>query len=511
MPRKKVSVVEKGALHVLQSIRRNRFELLALLSLLIVSVYSRLLLINQGALYFFPDEGLFHFLQDGVKNSLQSGSVIPFVESIFTLVARPGYGLVYGIFAYLVELTGEKSYVQYGNIIISLLSSFVLFLILRKVFSPVIGLVSLLFCLSSLSFVTYLRHALPYDGSFFFFLLSIYLLLRRTYLLAGILLGLALTIYPGIYFSIIPTFLFFFFVTPKQQRKKRLLTYVIGFASVLLFLEIVSQMFANTSYLKSALSLSSTVTQGDFMPAVLFYTEYIFANDGVLGIVLGFSGVIIIGVLLLKKRYSLGKSVLLLFWLIIVNYLFYELMTFILRKMVLYGRTLRPFYFMNIVLSCVVLSTFFFETIKRLQTHSVTMYKTIACILLVLTVFINFFPRYLAFTRLEYPDNFMTSAYSSIPLENTSITSFSSTKEQEPDIVPISGLQSGSYYFVNTSLLYPYYGLKEIGCAEKVLIKRPHIQGQHMPYAFEGLNKKMRSYLRSHPPVYQLIYCGKLE
>lgn len=498
---------KKGLLHLIRSFVKKRLEVIFLVSLLTVFICSRLLLVNEHAVYFYSDERLFQFLRAGVRSSLQSGSAIPFIESIFTLVARPGYGLMYGVFAYLVEITGDLSYVQYGNIIISLLSSLVLYLLLRKIFSPALSLGSLFLYLCSMSSATYIRHALPYDGSFLFFLLSIYMMLRNSYLLSGILLGFAVSVYPGIYFSALPTFLFFLLRASGEVRKKYFFLLSSGIALVILLFEIFSHIIAKSSYFTSALSLSGSITQGDFMPAVIFYAEYVFANDGVLGVIFGFSGAIITGFLLIKKRYSLGKYILLLFWLIVVNYLFYELMTFILQRMVLYGRTVRPFYIMNIILSTAVLSSLFFRMLRRLQKTSAVIYKIVALIIVVLLVLLNYYPRYSAFVQLEYPDNFVASNRSLIPPEIKVFSSFTSTKEQVPDIVPVSGLKAGQYYFVNTSLLYPYYGLKEIGCKEKVLIERRHVQGLYGPYAFEGSNKKMRGYLRRNPPVYQLIYC----
>lgn len=484
-----------------------KIDVLFFLLLLPFLILTRFFLVNENALFFFPDESRFVLLEQGMRASFYAQEITPYLTALFSLDARPGYGLLYGPAVFLVALTERDSVIQLANIVIVVLSCIFLYLIIKKIFFSVLALISAFFYFCSLSSVTYIRHALPYDGSILFFLLSLYATLQGSYFLSGVLFGFSFTIYPGIYFSVLPMLLFLLLLVPKEKRKKRLLVYVIGFFSVLLGFEITSRLFTGTSYVTTALKLSGTITQGDFMPAVIFYAEYVFANDGVLGVILGFSGAIITGFLLIKKRYSLGKYILLLFWLIVVNYLFYELMTFILQRMVLYGRTVRPFYIMNIILSTAVLSSLFFRMVGHLQKTSAVIYKIVALIIVVLLVLLNYYPRYSTFVQLEYPDNFVASNRSLIPPVKKVFSSFASTKEQVPDIVPVSGLKAGQYYFVNTSLLYPYYGLKEIGCKEKVLIERLHILGLYGPYAFEGFNKKMRGYLRRNPPVYQLIYC----
>lgn len=315
-------------------------------------------------------------------------------------------------------------------------------------------------------------------------------------------MGLSFATYPGNYYYIIPIPLLILIGQKDNGFKVRVfkvLWFLTGLLLVLFIFEIISHLVgAPSSYLLSTLNLSETINQGDYIPAITFILKYIVANDGVWGVLILFMGVVALFDLYKnQKKNGLGK--IFLFYAVSV-YLVLEIMSFVTHKTVLYGRTVRMFYLFFMVLASVGLINFLLINKRRVL---------IFLGAVVLSTIINWFPRYLNYINVVYPNDFYEKAMAfnkNSVVINVIAPYFESLDDQDK----VFGLVSkNQYYLVNAEVLEFYYGMKKINCKKNVIVEADYVLPSYRPYLFEGWPEAMRKSFYNDPPKYQLIYCEK--
>jgi hypothetical protein len=352
---------------------------------------------------------------------------------------------------------------------------------------------------------------LPYDGSLLIFLLAIYLfLITDSFFLLGVMMGLSFATYPGNYYYIIPIPLLIFVVPIVNNLKARIskvLQFLIGLLLILFIFEIISHLVnAPSSYLLSTLDLSRIIDQGDYIPAIIFIIKYIFVNDGVWGILILLMGIVaLFNICKNKKRNNLDRAI--IFYAASV-YLILEIMSFVTHKTVLYGRTVRMFYLFFMILASTELIDYLIPRVKR--NNCVYINKWVASIFLetvILLIIVNWFPRYLNYLNVVYPNDFLekvTMFNKNGVVINVIAPYFESLDDHEKVFSLVS---KGQYYLVNAEVIEFYYGMKIINCKKKMIMEADYVLPSYEPYLFEGWPAAMRKSFYNDPPKYQLIYC----
>lgn len=470
--------------------------------LLFIALVIKLPLLKEGGLGFFSDEGRYRWtLTVYLHQSFMTKSFLPYIKSIFDMQARPAYGLLYLPSLLITEITKNEIFGPIYNLLIVSLSVILIFLIVKKLYTKKTAFFASAFFFFSMCSSSYIRHMLPYDGALLVFLLAIYIFINtKSLFLLGTLIGLSFSSYPGNYYYIIPIPLSIFFITKTADLKTKIfkvLQFFAGFLSIMFIFETLSRLVNGPgSYFTSILDLSKTVNQGDYMPAGLFIFKYIFANDGVFGVVVLFIGIItLFNFCKTRTKTCLEKT--LIFYAISI-YLILEIMSFVSHKTVLYGRTVRMFYLFFMVLASVGL-------VNLLSKNKKWVLFFLAAVIL-LTV-INWFPRYLNYINAIYPNDFykkvMTFNKNNVEINNIS-----------PHIASIDDRDNvfalvfrDRYYLVNNEVLFFYYGMKKINCDKDIIIEADYVLPTYQPYLFEGWTEAMRESFYNDPPKYQLIYC----
>lgn len=459
---------------------------------------TRLPLFNPQGQYFFGDETFYKRLIITLQESKKINDPLLFWQGVFGVYARPGFGIIYSL-----PILGEsqKPTVPYGamlNIAINCLIPLLVFLILKKLVTQNTAVISTIVIIFSISSVFYIRHMLPYDSSLAILLLALFVYVRsKSIFTFGIISAISFLTYPSYFYYFVPI-PFLFFVFNKFRLMKSIL-FVGGFASIVILAQLVSLLIgAKPSYLEEARYLSGIVVQGDFMPALSFLIEYIFAYDGYVGLIIaGFAPAII----MLWRKKDLRPIIIYL----LVIFLLLETFSHIIPKTVLYGRTVRPFYLLLLVSSVITLNSFFVSVSKRLRIHYAIFFSAF-----VLVLAINWWPGYTSFLNITYPsavraevEIFLESNYGEYKLEDVY-----TKKRTEVDIeTDPPTLESGKFYLANPTLLYPYFGSLDLPCDKEILIEREHPL-VFKPYWFEGFTRKMREYLSKDPPKYRLAHCN---
>ncbi|WP_158010155.1 hypothetical protein [Hymenobacter glacialis] len=350
-----------------------------MLGLLVLLLGVRLSFLGTGALA-FPDEERYYRSVEAVE-ALVGGDVAGFCERLSQTQGRPGDALwrvapaslqvllaeVAGVsphspasllipvaFNYLIVLCSLLAYYRIGR------------LLLRN--EPAALLSTLVYgCLVNTNL--YIRHILPYDAALLCFFVAVYWVLRlrqhperRTYwavFFIGALSALTFAIYPGYNAAVVVGWLM---LLEKRAiwafNWVRLLgtsvVFALGAAGVLLLFELLT-LAGGSSYLESCISLSSTITQGDFADGFSFLFNYLFEAERSLGYLLVGLGAASVPVLLYRlarrrptvANYAelIRNNMLLLS--MVLAFLAYAVMVFYQEKLVFYGRILHlylPFF-----------------------------------------------------------------------------------------------------------------------------------------------------------------------
>lgn len=471
-------------------------NLLIILVLLLI-LATRLPLYNPDSQYFFGDEIFYKRLINTIKQADRENNPILYLQGVFGIYARPGYGVLYSPPIWLEKQNPEIPYGAMLNIAINSFMVILVYLILKRFVNTDVAILATLVVIFSISSVIYVRHMLPYDAGLVILLLALYSYLRTSsYFLFGALSAISFLTYPSYFYYFLPIPFIIFVLNRFKVRPSFLFS--VGFTVIILFAQVLSLLIGATpSYLQEAQQLSRIVTQGDFMPAHPFLTEYIFSYDGYWGLILGFLSLFIIFLARRKRFFPLISYLVMVFLLL-------ELFSHIIPKTVLYGRTVRPFYLLLLISGVIVFDSLFRNISKKLHIPYILFYSVF-----VLVVIINWWPRFSVFKNLIYPtairkeaEEYLQAKYSKYTLEDV----YTKKRTIDDTVTDPATLEQGKFYLVDPTLLYPYFGRSNLSCKKEVLLEREHAL-VFKPYHFEGFTRQMREYLIKDPPKYQLIYC----
>ncbi len=472
-------------------------------------ILSRILLFRTDSVYFFPDEIRYHYLSLAAEKSLSQNSILPYLQSIFTLAARPGFGITHAVPAFLDHNTGQITQLIppyqadfvpqafFGNIWnygINILLLLVIYRFLRSQASQAFAL-SAIFVISLCSLsLSYVRHMLPYDSSLIFLMLAVIVATnKKNVLLAGLYSGLSQAVYPGHSYYIAALGLTFFIVVlvdiykfPFKKFLKSIssftLTFVVGFLVPLLFFELTSRLVGAESYLVTQSRLSETVTQGNFVFLGQFLTDFVMHTDGVV-----FLAFLLVGCILHFCYWRRGQNNFLFIYLFI-SFIVLEIVSHLLHITVLYGRTLRP-----LLLILFLFSLIGFETALRKIKHK----NIILTLLFIVVASFSFFKSYMQLFYTIYPESVAAMQQKSNLLRPTYVHTI---KESIDDQSMMLTLGQNVVYAQNIEYLYPYYGQRLMKCNKNVLYSYKHPMVRYPAYKYEGFDESMRSaFLRDEP------------
>lgn len=477
-------------------------------SITLAIFFTRLLVFNQAASYFWADERHFRELIDKLNESSKKHDFMIAVHKIFNLNARPGFGLFYYPAAILEWKNPNIPFGAYYNVVINSLILILIYLIVKKIHNNKAAVLALILVSFTTASVIYMRHLLPYDSAFFLLLLGLFIYIYTKKLFTfGLLLGLSFLTYANYYYILpIPAVLFLFYRSIKPA-----FLFTLGVAAILMLTNIASMILTNTSYFTALKLESAGVTSvgfGDYVFAFSFIIQYIFEIDGFWNtFLIIISAIFVIFLRKDKKIHIFGTYLILIF-------LTMEMTSHILKMHVLYGRTIRVMYILILVFVAMVL-----EKMLAVISKSDKKIYFILFFLIIFLTLLNGLPRFVLYKNLVYPTQFKNEAkkylkeqyVEPVKLEEALFVNyfgidsppkmniFKEFKEAEP----------WSFYIVNANVIYPYYGSYDLNlfCKNDVLLKEPHVQFVYRPYLFEGWNKTMREQSVKDPIYYQLIFC----
>lgn len=399
------------------NLNNNHLEYTLFLSIILISIY-KLNLIGSGFLA-FPDEFRYILSRDALKN-LSELELKSSIINIFSAHGRPGDIIIKTIpsaFQFLSAKIFGLEYYESKNSFPLFLFNFLIYscilLIIYKLANLTLknnffAFFSVLIYSTLTNSHIYLRHALPYDTSLLIFILVIYKMIINieknesnflSIFYLGLLCFFAYLVYPGyilLYLVCLITLALYRIniITFKTRFLHLIYFFLVSFSCLIIF-ELLSR-FAGTSYIKSALQLSSTITQGSFDESFLFIIKYLIEVEFVTGIILITSlllVVIIITIMFISDKYSKNSIIILLFFSLTFLYVVYAGYGYYFNKVVLYGRLLHQFF----PFLCIFLA---FSISSILSNYM--MKKSIALILSLVCIY-NFFIAFENYLSYSYP------------------------------------------------------------------------------------------------------------
>lgn len=477
------------------------------ITLFLIIFFTRLLIFNKDAAYFWADEGRYPLLITNLDEANKSGNFLLPIQNLFNMDARPGAGLFYYPAAFLEWKIPTISFALYYNLIINSLSIILVFFIVKKIQNKNAAILATLLVIFSIASFIYIRHTLPYDIALLLLIIGLYLhvYFKKTFAF-GLFAGFSFLTYPSYYYYIIPIPLLLILC---NRSIKTSFVFILGISFILILTQFFSIAVGRPSYFRSLMDQSAGVTaisQGDYIPAASYIGEYILAVDGYWHLLLIVA--IFPGLLLVKER----KRIIFFTIYLILVFLILEAYSHILQKHVLYGRTVRPLYLLALGFSAVVLERVFNNFKDR------KIYMLCISTLLIMSI-LNWWPRFLTYKNLIYPTQFKMQAKeylkenydNELKVEEVLFANFFGINS--PPKMKIfkeyKDAEPGKFYIVNANQIFPYYGTYDLDlfCKNETLLKKPHAQYVFRPYLFEGYKMVMRESMEKDPLYYQLIYC----
>lgn len=349
---------------------KKHFPEHVLFILIVLITVLKLNLIGAGFLA-FPDELRRYGSSGSALKNLSQFELKSSLRDIFSTEGRPGDAFIELIPNTLQFVTGEilgKDYYESKN-------SFPLFLFNFLIYACILLLIYRLtnyilkndfFALFSvLTYTTltnshlYLRHAIPYDTSLLILLFVLYRIIvyidkDKTDFLTifnlGLLCFFGYLVYPGYILLclviLITSLLYKIHINQLRTKLLNLIYFSLGSVSCLIIFEMLSR-FAGTSYIQSALHLSSTITQGSFDESFVFILKYLVEVEYITGIILIISlplTLVSAIKIVINKEYSNNSIILLLFLSLTTLYVIYAGAGYFFNKVVLYGRLIHQFF-----------------------------------------------------------------------------------------------------------------------------------------------------------------------
>ncbi len=484
-------------------------------AVLLLLILARFAFVGKG-FFSFPDEWRFTESVEAVK-ALVSFDTSDFWQHIFKTQGRPADALLKLIPAAVIYCThhffGTLLYSEFAASVMFLFNFSIYLLLLRTYFNLFKILLNnenlawfgiVLYSCLTLSFIS-LRHSDPYDSSQLFFAMVLLRICQAKFtakasFICGLLAFFAYLIYPGnvLLYAIIATF-FGFSVYWKQGFKvafTQLVFYGLGSAFLLLLTELASR-HSGMSFLRESLWLSTSILQGSFSEAYTFIFKYFFEVESVLGIALLIGFFCGSTVLLIKQIPIFHKEKILAFLLISVTFfLFYASASYFLEKVVWYGRLLKQFVPIIIVVALVPMSLLS----KKWQNSSVLISTAVALI--------SFALSWKEYRTVTYPRDVLFAQ-----LESHGKKAIRTTTEFK-NFIPFytrKTEESAQFTLVNFGIVFPYRKRTDFRSYapkndETLMFDAPDCSS-FKAYQFEGYNVEERANIDKQTPrlkIYRL-------
>jgi hypothetical protein len=236
------------------------------------------------------------------------------------------------------------------NILFSLANLFIIYKILLSLgFEKQLALLGILIYGGFSCTNIYTRHILPYENSYFFHLIALYLLVKdvpnnKRILLAGLFFTLGHATYFGFFMMLFVLGLYLSLQVYSQGFKKLvfkqfllivpLIIYIVGF-------DILSRIYFHDSYIEYTLRFSKTIYQGSYDEALIYAFLYLFKVESWWGLSFILAFLLGAGLLFFQKNH---KNLKLFIFVFLMAYVLFGLNALLFEGMVLYGRVFRMYY-----------------------------------------------------------------------------------------------------------------------------------------------------------------------
>lgn len=237
------------------------------------------------------------------------------------------------------------------NVFVSLLTLLVFYKILiRLKLPPSSALLGIVLLGSLVNTNIYIRHILPYENSFLFFLTGLLILLKeelqnKDVLLAGLCSALGFTTYMGQFMFVFISYGYLVISNRGSLKSlfKKSCVFFAPFVAIILLFEILSQGFIGKSYVIYSMLIKSGQHFGQGSPSQGLYYVFTYFRIvekwwGIILLVLFFIGV------LFTCRGGFNPKINHLLYLAIVSYLVYGCYVVFFKRMHFYGRILHIYY-----------------------------------------------------------------------------------------------------------------------------------------------------------------------
>ncbi|NDI99868.1 hypothetical protein GWA97_12330 [Flavobacterium sp. LaA7.5] len=345
-----------------------------LLIAIVLVTLAKLSLIGEGFMT-FPDEA--RYMPSGkVLENLAHFDIKEAAANLNKTQGRPGETLIKTIPSALqyasAELFGMETYESANSYPLFLFNFTVYYLILLQLYNiaklllkdKVLALFSVLLYCCLINGYIYIRHTLPYDCSL---LVMSYVLLQvlkttmnntfstKKMLLLGFIAFFGYVIYPG--YVLLFGLVFIILITNKLNKNNLLkrikygMFYTVGSIICLLLFELIARI-GDTSYIQDSITLSKTITQGNFEEGFSFLFKYLYYVESINGIIISIGLLLFAGILLYNV--FIGRKVTdihLLFIVTAILFLLYASNGYFLHKMIWYGRLLHQFFFVLTIIT----------------------------------------------------------------------------------------------------------------------------------------------------------------
>ncbi|KAF2516900.1 hypothetical protein E0W68_11840 [Flavobacterium salilacus subsp. salilacus] len=488
-----------------------------LLIAIVLVTLAKLSLIGEGFMT-FPDEA--RYMPSGkVLENLAHFDIKEAAANLNKTQGRPGETLIKTIPSALqyasAELFSMETYESANSYPLFLFNFTVYCLILLQLYNiaklllkdKVLALFSVLLYCCLINGYIYIRHTLPYDCSL---LVMSYVLLQvlkttknntfstKKMLLLGSIAFFGYVVYPG--YVLLFGLVFIILITNKLtksnllQRIKYGMFYTAGSIICLLLFELIARI-GDTSYIQDSITLSKTITQGNFEEGFSFLFKYLYNVESVNGIIISIGLLLFVGILIYNV--FIGRKVTdihLLFIVTAILFLLYASNGYFFHKMIWYGRLLHQFFFV-----LTIITAYAFGYISQNISYKKIVPSSISGIAIV-TFIINL----IEYKSYAYPKDIVweiekTTSYNNLKeacehSDGWSVMDYIHSKHQPVTTADTIVLVNGCYFYPLEDIesYNPYITNKN----EKLILAKPYFIN-FKAYQYEGYTIKARQNIDS--------------
>lgn len=385
------------------------------------------------------------------------------------------------------------------NILFSLANIYIIYKILIAIgFSKNISLLGILVYGTLFTTNVYTRHILPYENSYFFHLLALYVILKNKFtfprlLLAGFFFACGHATYFGFFmmFAVNMGYIMFSNITINWKRTILYLFYFsIPVAVYIIGFDIISRTYYNDSYIAYTLRFSETIYQGSYSEGLIFAFIHLYLIENIWGIflLLSFFG----GFYFIAFKSECSTTLKRIVTIFLLAYILFGLNAVLFEGMVFYARVFRMYY-LPIVIGGLVL----FEQLSL-------KYKLRISYLIVFVSILNYGYIIFDLNQLAYPrseiqkNGFISDEFNGVFVENKQELICALEYKANDRFVGINKteLKEGKYTLINSCFFYHEGDLSEVYTPikindEKVLYRKKHFMS-HPSYTLEYCSKEGR-------------------